>query len=185
MSYFSTPSADENKSYAVRCLADIAVAQRESGFAETATITIKRALDIARTISGEYRSDDHRSSALQAVAVAQANLGDFDGASQTIREIVMEHNRRWAQRDVAASQARAGFRVEAVRTAEGALIEREKVFEELADVFVQIGDREGLKRLLIPCAQEIGSAHRLCLMLSKLYPEQLSGLIETVVRAES
>lgn len=178
--YF-TPSEDENRSYAASCLAGIAVTQREIGSLDAAAITMGRALETARAVA----SDDYRSRALHAISVAQTRVGDFAGARQTLDEIVRENHRRLAQGEIAAIQARAGFGLEAVRTSEAALIERGKLFEELAQVFGEIGDRESLKRLLQPCSHEPGSAYGLCVLLAKLYPEQLTALTEAVARAQS
>ena len=177
--YF-TPTQEENMGSAAGCLADIALAQRDIGLTVAATATMERALDLVRRIS----SDDHRSSALKVLAVAQARFGDFAATKQMVDEITRENDRRWAQKEIAELQARAGFAAEAVRTVETALIERRKLFDELAQVFSEVSDRDGLKRLLRPCAHEINSAYHLCGLLAKNYPDQLKALCDAVIKAE-
>lgn len=177
--YF-TPTQEENMGSAAGCLADIALVQREIGLTDAATATMERALELARRIS----NDDHRSRALKVLAVAQARFGDFAATKQTVDEITRESERRWAQKEIAEVQARAGFAAEAVRTVETALIERRKLFDELAQVFSEISDRDGLKLLLHPCAHEINSAYYLCGLLAKNYPDQLEALSEAVLHAE-
>jgi tetratricopeptide (TPR) repeat protein len=178
--YF-TPTEEENMGYAAGCLADIALAKKEIGDSDGAIATMERALALVRRISNE----DYRSRALKVLAVAQTRFGDYVASRQVLDEITRESDRRWAQKEIAELQARAGCAAEAVRTVETALIERRKLFDELAQVFSEIGDREGLKRLLRPCAHEINSAYHLCGLLAKSYPEQLTPLAEAVVNAES
>ena len=179
MTYLST-TEDDKKRYAAICLAGIGVAQNQIGESGTSAATMQRALRLA----GRIGRNEDRSRALQDISVEQVRIGDLAGARVSLDEITEESARRWAQKGIAEAQARAGSREEAVRTIDAGLIERGKLIEELANVFSELGDREGLKLLLLASAQEASSAYHVCVLLAKSYPEQLAALTVAMIDAE-
>jgi hypothetical protein len=179
VTYIST-TEDDKKRFAAACLAGIAVAQNQIGESGIADDTMQRALRLARRIG---RKED-LSRALQEISVEQARVGDLAGVRTSLEEITEESARRFAQKDIAQAQARAGSREEAVRTIDAGLIERGKLIEELANVFSELGDREGLKLLLQASARETASAYHLCVLLAKNYPGQLAAVAAKMIDAE-
>lgn len=159
----------------VQVLQDIAIAQVQAR-------DFAAALETAQGIEKWRRVE-----VLAAIAAAQVRTGEqeagrttFAAAFETVQNISEERARTTALESIAKAQVRADFGEQAVHTSEAILARRNKHLPEIADALVKSGDKENFKRLLIPCANYLAAAYRMCGLLARLYPEQASAVAEVV-----
>jgi hypothetical protein len=76
--------------------------------------------------------------------------------------------------------AKAGLREQAISITQKILINRSQYLLKIAAAFVEIGEKEGFKQLLIPCADYLDAAYQMCGYLAQLYPEQATAVAKVV-----
>jgi hypothetical protein len=82
--------------------------------------------------------------------------------------------------EIAKAQVEAKLSEQALLTAEKILINRNEHLPDIAAAFVEKGDKENFKQLLIPCAYYLDAAYEMCGHLAKLYPAQATAVAEVV-----
>ncbi len=99
--------ADYPSSFKAGALASIAVMQAQASFEADASITLDLALQVAGAID-EADGPFGRTSALYPIALAQATMGDLDGALRTVNGLLEEPGSGFPLEEVAALRAMAG-----------------------------------------------------------------------------
>jgi hypothetical protein len=67
-------------------------------------------------------------------------------------------------------------------TAQTILTNRSEHLPAIASAFADTGNKEGFKRLLIPCAYYLDAAYQMRGLLARLYPEQATKVAEVVLK---
>lgn len=150
-------------------------------------IEVIREIVRARATHGDFAAareaidmiDDReaRASSLHYLAIIQAEGGDLETARATSRDIETEGVPAAALRDIATSQARAGFRSEAVRLAES-IGDRARYLVDVAATFADGQDRDSFKSLLIPIAHYSEAACKVCGLLALVYPDHAASIAQ-------
>ena len=138
------------------------------------------ALRIARQI----RNAGDRVDALCAIGVALAKVDHEKAASVFLDALQMAQeaeNPSAMLSRIAASQAKAGLRAQAIQTAERIVSARDENLPEVAAAFVEARDIVGFKTLLLECVFYLSAACRMCGILAKIYPEQATKVAEVVL----
>jgi tetratricopeptide (TPR) repeat protein len=151
-------------------------ALREIAEAQAQAENFAAALDTARQIDHSY----DRAFALRKIAKAQPTAENFAAALDTARQIDHSYDRAEALFEIAEAQVQAKLSEQALLTAEKILINRNKHLPNIAAAFVETGDKENFKQLLIPCAYYLDAAYKMCGHLTKLYPNQATAVAEVV-----
>jgi hypothetical protein len=101
-------------------------------------------------------------------------------ATQTYQEIQDKKQRAESLGTLAKIQALTGEYSKALSSIESIPDQRAELLSSLANIFIDTGDIESLKRLIIPCSCYLDSAYDLCPALVKLYPEHSEAIAELV-----
>jgi tetratricopeptide (TPR) repeat protein len=158
----------------VMVITEIATALVEAGKTEAARVAVDNFQD-----SRAWRSSDE----LEAIAVAQARVGNLAAAVETAQRItIFGDERERVLRSIAEIQGPIAFGAVALKGALALLEDRNKRLPEIAAVLLRTGDTESFKRLLIPCAFYVDAAYRMCALLVRLYPEQAEEIAGIVVK---
>ena len=168
----------EDHSFRAKALSVAATAQLLTGAREPARATFAAAIETAQAIPDTWL----RAEALKKIAAVQARSKEFDSALETARAISHESLRGQALAYIAVAQVRAGSGELATRTLNEILVDRNEHFPAVAAVFAERGDDEQFKRLLIPCADYLDAARKMCVLLARLYPDQTSAIAQAVAR---
>ena len=130
------------------------------------------------TVQKIYR-ENQQAAVLGYIAAEQAKAGDLKAAQSTFndafgkaRQVGQELERATALEAIAEAQVAAGFGFQAMKTAETILINRSEHVPAIAHAFVETGEQENFKKLLIPCAYYLNAAYQMCRYLARLYPEK-------------
>jgi hypothetical protein len=157
----------DNISIWLGALQRIAIAQAQAGDIEAALVTARR---IHNTTFGQETPEWIE--ALQEIAAAQAQKGDSAAALETVQQIGRAEWKAKVISAIAASQAQPNVTQAALHNASTILTERDKHLPEISAAFVRAGNKEGLKRMMVPNAYYLEAAHRTCGFLARAYPEQ-------------
>jgi tetratricopeptide (TPR) repeat protein len=127
----------------VKAMVEVAAAQREAGYQDSARATLASAARVARAI----RQMAERHELLQEVAACQARVGEYEEALETARGIGSQWDatlseRQQALQAIAQAQAQAGNLPGALRTAEeiGEGIERNRALRSVAEQQAKLGE---------------------------------------------
>jgi hypothetical protein len=101
-------------------------------------------------------------------------------AVQAYEEIQDEKQRTESVGMLARIQALAGEYRQAISIAERSLDQKNKLLPALADIFVDTGNTDSFKELIVPCSYNLDSAYEICHALVKLYPKQSEAIAEIV-----
>ncbi|MEQ8754790.1 MAG: ATP-binding protein [Coleofasciculus sp. G1-WW12-02] len=134
------------------------------------------AIDTAQQIEDSYE----RARALLEIAKAQPTAENFTAAIDTAKQIEDSSKRAWALVEIAKAQVKAISIEQALLTAEKILINRNQHLPNIAAAFVETGDKENFKRLLITCAYYLDAAYKMCGHLAKLYPTQATDIAKII-----
>jgi ATP-dependent exoDNAse (exonuclease V) beta subunit len=134
------------------------------------------AIHTAQEIDFSY----YRAEALIEIAKAKPTAENFTAAIDTAKQIEPSYQRLEALAEIAKAQVEAKCIEQALLTAEKILINRNEHLPDIAAAFVETGDKENFKRLLIPCAYYLDAAYKMCGHLAKLYPAQATAVAEVV-----
>ena len=105
---------------------------------------------------------------------------DFTTALDTARQIDDSSSRAQALSQIAKAQVEAKLSEQALLTAAKILIDHNLHLPKIAAAFVETGDKENFKQLLIPCAYYLDAAYQMCGYLAKLYPNQVTDIAKIV-----
>ncbi|MBD1866141.1 AAA family ATPase [Cyanobacteria bacterium FACHB-471] len=164
----TTAEQIESPLFKTQALKEIAIAQAKAGDAAAALTT-------AEQIELPY----DKAEALKEIAIAQVNAGDA-AALTTAEQIESPLFKAQALEEIAIAQAKARVGGHAVATAEKILSGRNEHLPRIATAFVETGDRDHFKQLLIPCADYLDAAYAMCAHLIKLYPQQATAIAKVV-----
>jgi tetratricopeptide (TPR) repeat protein len=191
-------------------LAEIAVAQSETGQRAAALATFERAAAALRDVAeGErpgvwiaigdaqlragYPEDarrsfdrclekaDHDDRNRQKIVHAYAECGDFEAACRELERFESPYGRAEALGAISRKDAFPGFGELILQIEPQLAILRETWIPTLAATLAATGDRANFKRLLPAAAEYLNAALEVCGSLAVLYPEQ-AGAIAGVVR---
>lgn len=81
---------------------------------------------------------------------------------------------------IAYIQAMAAQVEQALLTADKLLNSRHKILSNIANILVQVKDKDNFKKLLISCAYSSDTAYNMCTLLAMLYPEKAESVAEKV-----
>jgi tetratricopeptide (TPR) repeat protein len=125
--------------------------------------------------------------ALRAISVALAKVGqreaaqvNFSTALEVAQRISPTFDQVMVLQAIALSLARSGFKQMAMQTVETILANPEGYLCDLAEVFVETGQKTNFKRLLIERTNDLQSAYRMCRLLARLYPEKVEEIAKVV-----
>ncbi|HLF83635.1 MAG TPA: hypothetical protein VI837_05615 [Blastocatellia bacterium] len=160
-------------------LAEVALVQFHTRDPEGAQGSLSRALEAVSTLGSRYQINRRK----PFIASAYATIGDYQRALDVANS--MDDNRDIALQQIALEYVRAGRGADAVRTAD--LMGTGSRFWLLPDVASELltaNDLVSFKRVLISCANDLGSAHRVCALLARAYPTQAAA-VSVVLRREA
>ena len=83
--------------------------------------------------------------------------------------------------EIACLYIKIGLAEKAFQIVKQHLENQYKYLLKLAATFVEIGDSDNFKRLLIPCAPFLDAAYEICGHLARLYPEQAAAIAEILL----
>lgn len=155
-----------------KAMSQIAVSRAQAKEFDAALKTVLAIKDISQ-----------QATVLGYIAAEQAKAGDIKAAQSTFnealgkaRQVGQEVERAATLEAIAEAQVVARFALHAVKTAETILTNRSKHVSNIAQAFVETGDQENFKKLLIPCAYYLNAAYQMCRHLARLYPEKAEDL---------
>jgi ATP/maltotriose-dependent transcriptional regulator MalT len=166
-----------DKAYVLSCIATI---QAKTGNSAAAQMNLNTAQQI--------KDSSRKAHALGDIAEAQTEAGEPAAAQMnlnTAQQIEDSSRKADALRDIAIARANAQFGEQAVAVAEKIMTNRNTLLPEIAAAFVKANYQEDLKRngfkqLLIPCADYLDAAYKMCGYLAQLYPKQATAVAEEV-----
>ncbi|MEQ8385742.1 MAG: AAA family ATPase [Coleofasciculus sp. A1-SPW-01] len=136
----------------------------------------RAAIDTAKDIQDSY----YKAEALMEIATAQPTAENFRAAIDTAKDIDHSYFKARALIEIAKAQVKAKRIEQALLTAEKILINRNEHLPDIAAAFVETGDKEHFKHLLIPCAYYLDAAYQMCGHLAKLYPTQVTDIAKVI-----
>ena len=148
----------------------------EIGKAQPTAENFTPAIRTAQQIEDSYE----RARALLEIAKTQPTAENFTAAIRTPKQIEDSSKRAWALVEIAKAQVKAISIEQALLTAEKILINRNQHLPNIAAAFVETGDKENFKHLLIPCAYYLDAAYKMCGHLAKLYPTQATDIAKII-----
>jgi len=155
--------------YKAKALMEIAKAQPTAE-------NFRAAIDTAQDIDHSF----HKAKALIEIAKAQPTAENFRAAIDTAKDIDSSNLKAWALSDIAKAQVEAKYIEQALLTAEKILINRNEHLPNIAAAFVETGDKENFKHLLISCAYYLDAAYQMCGHLAQLYPTQVTDIAKVI-----
>lgn len=165
-----------NKSTWSDAMCQIAVSRAEAKEFDAALETVQK-----------INKENQQAIVLGYIAAEQAKAGDIKAAQSTFdkafgkaRQVGQELERAIALEAIAEAQVAAGFALHAVKTADTILINRSEHLPAIAHAFVETGEQENFKKLLIPCAYYLNAAYQMCRHLARLYPEKAEEIAKVV-----
>ncbi|MEQ9670502.1 AAA family ATPase [Coleofasciculus sp. G2-EDA-02] len=137
---------------------------------------VTAAIATAQDIEDSY----YKARAFMEIAKAQPTAENFTAAIATAQDIEDSSKRAWALVEIAKAQVKAQCIEQAFLTAEKILIYHNQHLPAIAAAFVETGDKENFKHLLIPCAYYLDAAYKMCGHLAKLYPTQVTDIAKVI-----
>jgi len=131
----------------------------------------------------EIESSTGQGWALGSIAVAYARAGQFEAALKVAKDndTLFSYSRTSSvHAGIASAMAAAGLEEDAIAETAKIMSDRSDHLADIALRFVQSNCPSGFKQLLIPCANELNAAYRMCSYLAGLYPEQSIEIVNVV-----
>lgn len=144
-------------------------------------------IDTAIAMLNEIEEPKWRIEVLWVIAYAQFKQNQIvevkqslQLATQAYEQIQDESQRAELVGILARIQALAGEPRQAIRSAESALDQKVRLLPTLADIFIDMGEIEYFKQLIIPCSYYLESAYEVCQFFAQIYPEQASTIASII-----
>lgn len=179
----------------IKLLSEIGAAQAVGGDIPAAQQTFIAARDIESKMETRYSEFPSRSDrvwiteCLAEIALGLARAGNREGASEWFRDSISgameiwwnEEERSETLSEIAANLARGGFGKESLDLQQMILANRNRHLPIIASAFIEAGDRENFKRILLPCAEYLDAAYKTCGLLARLFPERANAISSIVI----